>query len=63
MLPVALRRASHDEEAAVFEHDGDFLAALVVTEVEAPFGTKTHRGDVGIFAEAFFLGPVEVWRS
>ena len=39
----------------MFEHDGDFLAALVVTEVEAPFGTKTHRGDVGIFAEAFFV--------
>lgn len=55
VLPVALRRASHDEEAAVFEHDGDFLAALFVAEVEAAFGTKTHRGDVGVFAEAFFV--------
>ena len=47
VLPIALRGAVHDEKTAVLEHDGDFLAALLVAEIEATFRSKADRSDVG----------------
>jgi len=50
MLPTSLRCSSHDQEAAVFQHDGDFLPILFVPEVKATDSSKTYRRNIRIRA-------------
>ena len=42
VLPVGLRSAAHDDEAAVLKHEGGFFAGVFAAEIETTFGTKAY---------------------